>query len=60
MVIPFASARSVKQNPEAAPKPGTRNPGGPQFAPLAQIRAANVHTLEPAWTYRTRDASERW
>ena len=47
MVNPFASAWSVKQNPEAAPKPGTRNPGGPQFAPLAQIRAANVHTLEP-------------
>jgi glucose dehydrogenase len=35
------------------------DPGGTQFSPLAQIHAANVHTLKPAWTYRTGDATER-
>ena len=30
-----------------------------QFAPLAQIHAANVHRLRPAWEYRTGDATER-
>lgn len=33
--------------------------GGNQYAALAQIHAANVHRLEPAWTYRTGDASDR-
>jgi quinoprotein glucose dehydrogenase len=35
------------------------DPGGTQFSPLAQIHAANVHRLQPAWTYRTGDATER-
>lgn len=32
---------------------------GTQFAPLAQIHAANVHKLEPVWEYRTGDANQR-
>ncbi|MDO8540373.1 MAG: DUF1080 domain-containing protein [Opitutaceae bacterium] len=35
------------------------NPSGTQFAPLAQIHAANVHRLQPAWEYHTGDATER-
>jgi quinoprotein glucose dehydrogenase len=35
------------------------DPAGNQYSPLAQIHAANVHTLQPAWTYRTGDATER-
>lgn len=35
------------------------NPGGTQFAPLAQIHAANVHRLRPVWEYRTGDATPR-
>jgi quinoprotein glucose dehydrogenase len=35
------------------------DPKGNQYSPLAQIHAANVHTLQPAWEYHTRDASER-
>jgi quinoprotein glucose dehydrogenase len=34
-------------------------PGGSQYVPVAQINAANVHTLRPAWTYHTGDGSER-
>jgi quinoprotein glucose dehydrogenase len=34
-------------------------PGGSQFAAMAQINAANVHRLRPAWTYRTGDATAR-
>ena len=32
---------------------------GSQYAPLAQIHAANVHRLQPVWEYRTGDATER-
>ena len=32
---------------------------GTQYVPVAQINAANVHTLQPAWTYRTGNGSER-
>ena len=32
---------------------------GNQYAPLAQIHAANVHKLERAWEYRTGDANQR-
>lgn len=32
---------------------------GTQYAPLAQIHAANVHRLRPAWEYRTGDATAR-
>jgi quinoprotein glucose dehydrogenase len=32
---------------------------GNQYAPLAEIHAANVHTLERAWEYRTGDANQR-
>ena len=30
-----------------------------QYAALAQVHAANVHRLEPAWQYRTGDATAR-
>ncbi len=30
-----------------------------QYADLAQINAANVHHLEPVWTYHTQDATNR-
>jgi quinoprotein glucose dehydrogenase len=32
---------------------------GNQYAPLAQIHAANVHRLERAWEYKTGDANQR-
>ena len=35
------------------------DPAGTQFAPLAQIHAANVHELRPAWEYHTGDATAR-
>ncbi len=35
------------------------DPAGTQFAPLAQIHAANVHRLRPVWEYRTGDATAR-
>jgi quinoprotein glucose dehydrogenase len=35
------------------------DPKGNQYVPLAQIHAANVHRLQPAWEYRTGDANQR-
>jgi quinoprotein glucose dehydrogenase len=35
------------------------DPKGNQYSPLAQIHAANVHRLQPAWEYRTGDANQR-
>jgi quinoprotein glucose dehydrogenase len=35
------------------------DPSGTQYAALAQIHAANVHTLQRVWEYRTGDATER-
>jgi quinoprotein glucose dehydrogenase len=35
------------------------DPGGAQYAAIAQIHAANVHRLKPAWEYRTGDADAR-
>ena len=35
------------------------DPKGNQYAAIAQIHAANVHTLQPAWEYHTRDANQR-
>jgi quinoprotein glucose dehydrogenase len=35
------------------------DPGGGQYSELAQIHAANVHRLRPAWEYRTGDATAR-
>src|SRR5687768_11095770 len=35
------------------------DPGGTQFVELAQIHAANVHRLKPAWTYHTGDKTAR-
>jgi glucose dehydrogenase len=35
------------------------DPKANQYSPLAQIHAANVHKLQPAWEYHTRDASQR-
>jgi glucose dehydrogenase len=51
------------QNPTATTNVGWAvqrgDPGGTQYSPLAQIHAANVHRLEPAWVYRTGDATAR-
>ena len=35
------------------------DPKGNQYVPMAQIHAANVHKLQPAWEYHTRDANQR-
>lgn len=35
------------------------DPKGNQYSPLAQIHAANVHRLAPAWEYHTGDADQR-
>ena len=35
------------------------DPKGNQYSALAQIHAANVHTLERAWEYKTGDANQR-
>lgn len=35
------------------------DPKGNQYSDLAQIHAANVHRLEPAWEFRTGDAAAR-
>ncbi len=32
---------------------------GNQYVAMAQIHAANVHRLQPAWEYHTRDANQR-
>ena len=53
--------------PSLAPTDGERidwpvyrgDPKGNQYAAIAQIHAANVHTLQPAWEYHTRDANQR-
>jgi len=51
------------QNPTATTNVGWAvqrgDPGGTQYSPLAQIHAANVHRLEPAWVYHTGDATAR-
>ncbi|MFL6280078.1 MAG: family 16 glycoside hydrolase [Vicinamibacterales bacterium] len=35
------------------------DPKGNQYVAMAQIHAANVHRLQPAWEYHTRDANQR-
>ena len=35
------------------------DPKGNQYVAMAQIHAANVHKLRPAWQYRTGDANQR-
>ncbi len=35
------------------------DPKGNQYVAMAQIHAANVHRLKPAWEYHTRDANQR-
>ena len=35
------------------------DPKGNQYSPLAEIHAANVHNLQPAWEYRAGDANQR-
>jgi quinoprotein glucose dehydrogenase len=35
------------------------DPKGNQYAAIAQIHAANVHSLQRAWEYRTGDANQR-
>ena len=63
----LCSTLGATQGPPA-PGAGPRNADWPvyrgdqkgnQYAPLAQIHAANVHKLQPAWEYRTGDANER-
>jgi quinoprotein glucose dehydrogenase len=55
-----ASSRATSDSHVEADWPVYRgDPKGNQYAPLAQIHAANVHKLRPAWEYRTRDANER-
>ena len=35
-----------------------RDAGGTRFSPLAQITAANVAGLKPAWTFHTGDIAD--
>src|SRR4030095_6618677 len=35
------------------------DPKGNQYVAMAQIHAAKVHRLQPAWEYHTRDANQR-
>src|SRR5262245_55880807 len=35
------------------------DPKGNQYSAIAQIHAANVHRLRPAWEYHTKDANQR-
>ena len=37
-----------------------RDAGGTRFSPARAITTANVHLLEPAWTYRTGETEERF
>jgi quinoprotein glucose dehydrogenase len=63
-VIVFAAAMTLNR---AAPGSGTDadwpvyrgDQKGNQYSPLAQIHAANVHGLKPAWEYHTGDATGR-
>lgn len=64
MLFAAAGAGALARQP--APSPAVRDwpvyrgdPGGTQYAPLAQIHAANVHKLRPVWEYRTHDAIQR-
>ena len=46
--------------PQAIPQTGDwpaygRDPGGTRYSPLDQINTKNVSTLQPAWTYHTRE-----
>jgi quinoprotein glucose dehydrogenase len=66
-VVAGAAAVVFAQSAAPAPAPVTGvdwpvhrgHPGGSQFAAVAEINAANVHRLRPAWTYRTGDATPR-
>ena len=63
VVVTLAAA----QGPPPVPAPVTNadwpvyrgDPQGTQYVPLAQINATNVHKLQPAWEYRTRDSAQR-
>ena len=64
IAVAFATAAGFTQ----APATTTTNmdwsvyrgdPKGNQYAPLAQVHAANVHKLAPVWEYHTGDASQR-
>ena len=53
-------SRAVRRRPANVDWPVYRgDPKGNQYAPLAQIHAANVHRLERAWEYKTGDANQR-
>ena len=65
---PAASPSSSGPRRRSFPPAGRPRPTGrsiaatrkaTSIAPLAQIHAANVHRLEPAWEYHTGDATER-
>ena len=55
----FAAESSVAPVSHSAPSAGIDwpaygfDPGGSRFSPASQITAENVHSLAPAWTYRT-------
>jgi quinoprotein glucose dehydrogenase len=56
----WARQAPVAPAPSAADWPVYRgDPAGSQFANLAQIHAANVHTLRKAWEFHTGDGTPR-
>src|SRR5262245_30018754 len=62
-VTAATAALPAGQSPAAAPNVNWAvhrgDSGGTQYSPLAQIHAANVHRLQPAWVYHTGDATTR-
>jgi quinoprotein glucose dehydrogenase len=68
LVVAGVTAVAARQDGAVIPSGGATtmdwpvyrgDPKGNQYSPLAEIHAANVHRLEPAWEYKTRDANER-
>jgi quinoprotein glucose dehydrogenase len=68
LVVAGVTAVAARQDGAVVPSGGATtmdwpvyrgDPKGNQYSPLAEIHAANVHRLEPAWEYKTRDANER-
>ncbi len=59
-VLSQAPAAQISTTTANIPWPVYRgDPGGGQHAAIAQIHAANVHTLKPVWEYHTGDATAR-
>jgi glucose dehydrogenase len=74
LIRPFVIVAAIAFGSATAPStsPGTPTDGtsvdwpvyrgdqqGTQYSPLAQIHAANVHRLRPAWEYHSGDATAR-